>query len=617
MAAVDRALALKPDWDRAVLLKAELTAKRSGAEAVRYLEAEIRKSPDSRPLRGALAQFLTEQKRYGEARELYRKLLESDRAQRELQFGIAVLSVQMKDWAAAEAELGELKRAGFGDAGQVEFYLAQVSEERGRLDEAIARYKEVPEGERGWLAKLRIAAVMGKQGKRTEARRWLADLPAVTIEQRVQVRQTEAQLYRDANDNATALGIIEQGLKEHVDAHDLLYDRAMVLEKLDRISDAEATLRRLVELKPDDAQSLNALGYTLVDRTSKLDEGFKLIERAHKLAPADPFILDSMGWALFRLGRLDEAEAVPGARVRGAAGSGDRSAPWRSAVRERAAAEGARDLAVAAQGIAGPSVAARDDAPACAVALCRSATTLTIAFGRSPACGGDRRCETPVARCAPVLALRGALLAACASAPPVRTSAPVSLADEPFEIAGRLSARHGSEARRGELSLDASRRSRPADACDAARVHAGAPRRHGGSAFASSSPTGAWRRPPTGRRSRRRCSARRFRCADLRGGCAALRIRAARIRSSAMPSARASVLRQDGWEIVYGYGEARRPADAASAHVSGHRAAPRARCVERCAADGRSEHATLTRRRAGEGQPVPARRPDGAATAIT
>jgi len=308
MAAVDRALKLKPDWDRAVLLKAELTAKRSGTEAVRYLEAEVRKAPDSRPLRGALAQFLTEQKRYGEARDIYRKLLESDKEQRELQFGIAVLSVQMKDWAAAEAELGELKRAGFGDAGQVEFYLAQVSEERGRLDEAIARYKEVPDGERGWLSKLRIGTILGKQGKRTEARRWLADLPAVTIEQRVQVRQTEAQLYRDANDNATALSIIEQGLTEHVDAHDLLYDRAMVLEKMDRVGEAETTLRRLVELKPDDAQSLNALGYTLVDRTNKLDEGYKLIERAHKLSPADPFIMDSMGWALFRLGRLDEAE---------------------------------------------------------------------------------------------------------------------------------------------------------------------------------------------------------------------------------------------------------------------------------------------------------------------
>ena len=308
MAAVDRALELKPDWDRAMLLKAELTAKRSANDAVRYLQSEVRKAPDSRPLRGALAQFLTEQKRYGEAREIYRKLLETDKEQRELQFGVAVLSVQMKDWAAAEAELGALKRAGFGDAGQVEFYLAQVSEERGRLDEAIARYKEVPDGERGWLSRLRIGAILGKQGKRDEARRWLADLPAVTIEQRVQVRQTEAQLYRDSNDNATALSIIDQGLKEHVDAHDLLYDRAMVLEKMDRVGEAETTLRRLVELKPDDAQSLNALGYTLVDRTSKLDEGFKLIERAHKLSPADPFIMDSMGWALYRLGRLDEAE---------------------------------------------------------------------------------------------------------------------------------------------------------------------------------------------------------------------------------------------------------------------------------------------------------------------
>ena len=130
----------------------------------------------------------------------------------------------------------------------------------------------------------------------------------MTIEQRIQVRQTEAQIFRDANDQPGALAVIDQALKEHADSPDLLYDRAMVLEKLDRVDDALGVLRRLVELKPDDAQSLNALGYTLVDRTPNLEEGFRLIERAHKLAPSDPFILDSMGWALYRLGRLDEAE---------------------------------------------------------------------------------------------------------------------------------------------------------------------------------------------------------------------------------------------------------------------------------------------------------------------
>jgi len=74
-------------------------------------------------------------------------------------------------------------------------------------------------------------------------------------------------------------------LVEHPESSDLMYDRSMVLEKLDRIADAEAMLRKLVEMKPEDPQALNALGYTLVDRTSRVQEGFELIEKAHKLAP--------------------------------------------------------------------------------------------------------------------------------------------------------------------------------------------------------------------------------------------------------------------------------------------------------------------------------------------
>lgn len=307
-AAAERALALKPDWDRAVLLKVEIVGKRSTAEAIALLEAALQRTPDARVLSGALAQFMVEEKRYAEARAIYRKAFEADRSQRELQFGIAVLSIQMKDWAAAEADLAELKAAGFGEGGQVEYQLAQVAEERGRLDEAIARYRDVPEGERGWLAKLRVATLLGKQGKRDEARKYLSELPAVTLEQRVQVRQAEAQLHRDANDPKGALAVLDRALVDMPDSTDLLYDRAMVLEKLDRIDDAEKVLRRLVALKPGDAQALNALGYTLVDRTQRFEEGFALIEQAHKLAPNDPFILDSMGWAHYRLGRLDEAE---------------------------------------------------------------------------------------------------------------------------------------------------------------------------------------------------------------------------------------------------------------------------------------------------------------------
>lgn len=308
MLEIDRALAIKPDWERAALLKTELLSRTKNDDAIKYLAAFVAANPESRAASGALAQLYVEQKRFGDARALFQKLWDNDRSAREFEFGVAVLSVQMKDWETAESLFNDLKRANYGENGAVELYLAQISEERGRYDEAIQRYKAVPEGERGWLASLRVAAIMGKMGKVADARRYLADLPAVTIEQRVQVRQAEAQLLRDANDNQGAYDVLVAALVEHPDSPELLYDTAMVAERVDRIDTAEKSLRRVVELKPDDPQALNGLGYTLVDRTTRVAEGYALIERALKLSPDDPFIMDSMGWALFRMGKYAEAE---------------------------------------------------------------------------------------------------------------------------------------------------------------------------------------------------------------------------------------------------------------------------------------------------------------------
>lgn len=302
---VDRALALKPDWERAALLKSEILAKRSTDEAVAYLSAFLKTQPDSRPIRGALAQHYVEQKRLAEARTIFEALTAEEPDVREYAMGVAILSYQLKDWPAAEAQFTKL--AANGDDGTAQLYLAQIAEETKRYEVAITRYKAVTDGDRAWLAKLRVAAVLGKLNRIDEGRRWLADLPAVTIDQRIQVRQAEASLLREAGDSAGAYAVLEQGLAEFPDAPDLLYDVAMLAEKLDRLDVAEARLRRLIELKPDDPQALNALGYTLVDRTARTEEGRALIEQALKLSPDDPFILDSMGWALFKLGRHDDA----------------------------------------------------------------------------------------------------------------------------------------------------------------------------------------------------------------------------------------------------------------------------------------------------------------------
>ena len=305
--AIDRALSLKPDWDRAALLKSEILADTSRSSAIDFLQGYTHAYPNAKPAWGALAQLYVEDKRPGDARAIFETLWTANPEAREFEFGVAALSFQMKDWPRAEELFQDLKKAKYGENGVVELYLAQVAEEQKHYDEAIARYKAVPEGARAWMAQLRIGAVMARKGDVAGARAYFEGLPAVTIEQRVEVSQAEAQMLRDANDNAGAYAVLAKALVAHPDSPELLYDAAMVAEKLDRLDDSEAKLGRLVELTPDDPHALNALGYTLVDRSKRVDEGYALIERALKLAPDDAFILDSMGWALYRMGRLDDS----------------------------------------------------------------------------------------------------------------------------------------------------------------------------------------------------------------------------------------------------------------------------------------------------------------------
>jgi Flp pilus assembly protein TadD len=81
----------------------------------------------------------------------------------------------------------------------------------------------------------------------------------------------------------------------------------IIAEKLDKLAVMEQDLRKLIQLKPDHAHAYNALGYTLADRTNRLEEAKQLVEQALKLSPDDPFIMDSMGWVFYRMGKLPDA----------------------------------------------------------------------------------------------------------------------------------------------------------------------------------------------------------------------------------------------------------------------------------------------------------------------
>jgi tetratricopeptide (TPR) repeat protein len=101
--------------------------------------------------------------------------------------------------------------------------------------------------------------------------------------------------------------VLDRALQKTPDSTDLLYDHAMMAEKLDRMDVLEANLRKVIQIKPDYAHAYNALGYTFADRNTRLPEAYDLIDRALKLAPDDPFIIDSMGWVLYRLGKNEES----------------------------------------------------------------------------------------------------------------------------------------------------------------------------------------------------------------------------------------------------------------------------------------------------------------------
>jgi predicted Zn-dependent protease len=305
---IDEALKLRPDWERGVMLKAEIVDRQSPQEALAGLEAFVAAHPDAKRVGAALAQRYVDQKRFADARAVMQRLWDREPDSRDLEFGVATIALQMKDYAEAQRLLEDLKKAGYGEPGVIDLYLAQVAEETRQWAKAIEHYQAVTEGDRAWLAKLRIGAMYGKQGELAKAQRYLAGLEAVTKDQKIQLTQAQAQLLRDAGDDSGAYRLLARHLADQPDTPDLIYDFAMVAEKLDKVDEAEAKLKHLVSLRPDDAQALNALGYTLVDRTPRVDEGLSFIRRAHELSPDDPYILDSLGWAYYRLGRFDDAE---------------------------------------------------------------------------------------------------------------------------------------------------------------------------------------------------------------------------------------------------------------------------------------------------------------------
>jgi len=307
MQAADEALRLKPGWEAVALFKGQILQRKGDDRVLGYWQDFLAQHPDAREVRLALARQYARMSRFAESRAQFETLLAQGQNTPEILVSLGLLAMQMNDMTAAEAHLKQALASEQADKDQVRMYLGQVSEARRQYEEALAWYRSVEDGRNRFEAGLKAAVVLGRLGRIDEGRALLAGLAADTEADRIQVIQAEAQMLREVKAYQQVFEVLSRGLEAMPEAPELLYDRAMAAERLDRLDILEQDLRLLIRLKPDHAHAYNALGYTLADRTNRIAEAIELLDRALKLAPDDPFILDSMGWALFKAGRVNEA----------------------------------------------------------------------------------------------------------------------------------------------------------------------------------------------------------------------------------------------------------------------------------------------------------------------
>lgn len=304
---VRQARSLRPDWDMAVALEAQVLQKSAPQQGLEVLRRYLSSHPEAHDIRLQYARALLDQKQYKQARDEFQRLSDESPDNPDMAFAIALISLQMNDLQGAESQFKLALSKGKKEPDMVQYYLGQLSEAKKNDAEAIAYYREVQGGEYQFAAQMRIAYLLSKNGKLDEALQYLHQAKANSNQQRVQLLLIEAQLLREADRFTEAYQVLHQGLVKLPNHPDLLYEAAMLADKIGKPEVFEQLMRKLIQIKPDHAHAYNALGYSLLERNVRIPEAVALVEKALQLAPDDFAIMDSVGWGYYRLGKLDES----------------------------------------------------------------------------------------------------------------------------------------------------------------------------------------------------------------------------------------------------------------------------------------------------------------------
>ncbi|SDL60965.1 Tetratricopeptide repeat-containing protein [Modicisalibacter muralis] len=273
--AAQRGLTLAPNDSRFILLLAQAQLRSGDIESAEaHLDTLIERHPEAPSLRLALARLYLEEGYNAPARRLLLPLIDSEPAPT-----LAYL------------------------------LLGTIAADQGNVDNALLYYRQVPPGDGFIESRLRAARALVEADRLLDARDFLHIERLRHPEMASELIAMEIGLLDEQDLESAAMALLNRQIRQNPDDTQLRFMRAMRLYDMGNLAGMERDLRHIIEREPDNAMALNALGYTLADRTERYQEALELIQRAHRLEPESPAILDSLGWVYHKLG--DDRRALP------------------------------------------------------------------------------------------------------------------------------------------------------------------------------------------------------------------------------------------------------------------------------------------------------------------
>lgn len=295
------------NFQPAIILKGDLlyqTGQKSSA--LDYLLTNTRRFPGNRQMGTLYGRMLINEGELQAAQDEFNRLVKRYPDTPGLRLSHALVALENGQTDLARQELTQLAEQGH-HTSEANYYLGRIEDQASNTEQAIGYYQSVEQGNYYFPALARASSLLAENGQLEDAIDRIRRLREANPRQAENFWLLEVNLLLDQDQQQQALSTATEALEEHPDNIEIRYARAMLYDGIGQPADAEADLKQIIEQEPENAVALNALGYILTTRTDRLREARGYIEKALRLDPNNPAILDSMGWVLFLEGQLEPA----------------------------------------------------------------------------------------------------------------------------------------------------------------------------------------------------------------------------------------------------------------------------------------------------------------------